>query len=98
MLIVVGITFVSIAFSGTIQLLIYTLPPAALRARVVSIYTFAGYCILPVATVGVTQFADALGVGTVLVGMAAIALGGAAVVMARERRLWALDVRDGSLG
>jgi hypothetical protein len=93
---VAGITFLTIGFSGTTQLLLYTLPPARLRARVVSLFTFAGYVVLPVATTVVTQLADRVGVSAVLIGIAAVAVAGVALVLLFRRSILSIDVdRDG---
>ena len=89
-----GITFLSICFGGSAQLLVQTIPPPHLRAGVVAIYTFAFYCVLPIGTATVGGLADAFGVVAVLLGMAALTGLGTAIVLIADRRLLDVDIDD----
>jgi predicted MFS family arabinose efflux permease len=84
---VATITFLSIVFGGTAQLLVQTVPPPNLRAGVVAIYTFAFYCILPLGTATVGRLADVVGVTPVFLGMTVLTLVGAALILLFDRRV-----------
>jgi MFS family permease len=82
-----AITFFAIIFGGTAQLLVQTLPPPGLRAGVVALYTFVYYCVLPVGTAAVGALADRVGVTAVMLGMTALTIVGAVIVVLLEPRL-----------
>jgi MFS family permease len=87
-----AITLGSIAFGGTAQVIVQTLPPPRMRARVIAVYTFAYYCALPVGTALVGILADAFGVRAVLLGMAALTVITTTLVLLVYRELLALDL------
>lgn len=87
-----SITLASIGFGGTAQVIVQTLPPPRMRARVVAVYTFAYYCALPVGTAAAGALADAFGVRTVLLAMAGLTVATAAFVLLVHRSLLALDL------
>jgi MFS family permease len=84
------ITLFSIGFGGSAQLIIQTMPPPRLRARVVAVYTFAYYCVLPIGTALAGSLADAFGVRAVLAGMAGLTLLGTVVVVLAYRPILAI--------
>ena len=90
------ITLFSIGFGGSAQLIIQTMPPPRLRARVVAVYTFAYYCVLPIGTALAGLLADAFGVRAVLAGMAGLTLLGTAVVSLAYRPI--LSIRLDAAG
>lgn len=88
------LVLLSVVFGGTAQLIVQTAPPPRLRASVMAVYTFAFYLVLPVGTASAGLLADQFGVQAVLLGMAALALGGTALIVLGDRRLLGVDVDD----
>jgi MFS family permease len=88
------ITLASIGFGGTAQLIVQTLPPPRMRARVVAVYTFVYYCALPIGTASVGALADVFGVRTVLLAMAALTIVTTGLVLIAYRSLLGVDLDD----
>jgi MFS family permease len=86
------ITLVSIGFGGTAQLIVQTMPPPRMRARVVAVYTFAYYCALPIGTSAAGNLADVFGVRAVLLGMAALTVAATAFVLLIYRPLLSIEL------
>lgn len=86
------ITLASIGFGGTAQLIVQSVPPPRMRARVVAVYTFSYFCALPIGTALAGGLADAWGVRAVLLGMAALTVATTAVVVLLFRPLLRLDL------
>ena len=86
------ITLVSIGFGGTAQLIVQTMPPPRMRARVVAVYTFAYYCVLPIGTALAGGLADVFGVRAVLLGMAGLTVAATAIVLVAYRPLLSVDI------
>jgi MFS family permease len=86
------ITLVSIGFGGTAQLIVQTMPPPRMRARVVAVYTFAYYCALPIGTAAAGNLADLFGVRAVLLGMAALTVAATAFVLLIYRPLLSIEL------
>jgi predicted MFS family arabinose efflux permease len=86
------ITLVSIGFGGTAQLIVQTMPPPRMRARVVAVYTFAYYCALPIGTAAAGNLADVFGVRAVLLGMAALTVVATAFVLLIYRPLLSIEL------
>jgi MFS family permease len=86
------ITLASIGFGGTAQLIVQSMPPPRIRARVVAVYTFAYYCVLPVGTAVAGALADRFGVRSVLLGMAGLTLLATLFVLAVYRPLLTVDM------
>jgi MFS family permease len=86
------LTLVSIGFGGTAQLIIQTMPPARMRARVVAVYTFAYFCALPIGTSLAGALADVFGVRAVLLSMAGLTVITTTFVVLRYRPLLVMDV------
>jgi len=85
-------------FAGGAALLLQTIAPPRMRARILALYGFVFYSILPVATVTAGALADEFGVRAVLLGMAALMILGASVIALAHRELLGTDVgRDGGL-
>jgi predicted MFS family arabinose efflux permease len=86
------ITLVSIGFGGTAQLIVQTMPPPRMRARVVAVYTFAYYCALPIGTAVAGNLADVFGVRAVLLGMAALTVAATTFVLLVYRPLMSIEL------
>ncbi|HVA85000.1 MAG TPA: MFS transporter [Candidatus Saccharimonadales bacterium] len=85
-------------FAGTAALLLQTMAPPRMRARILALYGFVFYSILPVATVTAGALADRFGVQAVLLGMGAMTAIGAAAIVLAHREVLGTDVgRDGGL-
>ena len=86
------ITLVSMGYGGTAQLIVQTMPPPRMRARVLAVYTFAFYCVLPVGTALAGGLADAFGVRGVMLGMAGVTVATAAFVAVVYRPILSIDL------
>lgn len=86
------LTLASIGFGGTAQLIVQTMPPPRLRARVVAVYTFAFYCVLPIGTALAGSLADSFGVRAVLLGMTCLTVAATAFVLLVYRPLLSIDL------
>jgi MFS family permease len=86
------ITLASIGFGGTAQLIVQTLPPPRMRARVVAVYTFAYFCALPIGTAAAGALADVFGVRTILLAMAGLTVVTTALVLLAYPSLLAIDL------
>ena len=85
-------------FAGVAALLLQTIAPPRMRARILALYGFVFYSILPVATVTAGALADEFGVRAVLLGMAVLMIVGAGAIALAHRELLGTDVgRDGGL-
>jgi MFS family permease len=85
-------------FAGAAALLLQTIAPPRMRARILALYGFVFYSILPVATVTAGALVDEFGVRAVLLGMAVLMIGGAGAIALAHRELLGTDVgRDGGL-
>jgi MFS family permease len=87
-------TLVSIGFGGTAQLIVQTMPPPRMRARVVAVYTFAYYCALPIGTASAGTLADTFGVSAVMLAMAALTVVTTALVLLAYRPLLTVDLDE----
>ena len=80
------------AFGGTAQLLIQTIAPPRMRGRILALYAFVVYCILPVSTISIGVLADHLGVSAVLIGMAAATIIATILVALASPALLSIDI------
>jgi MFS family permease len=86
------LTVFAIGFGGTAQLIVQTMPPPRMRARVVAVYTFAYYCVLPIGTALAGGLADLFGVRAVMLGMAVLTVAATAFVLLVFRPLLSIDL------
>jgi MFS family permease len=86
-----------ILYISTNNLLLQALTPPKMRGRVLSIYAFVFWAIVPLSSIGAGILVDRLGATTVLLAMGLMMLLALAVLVLSYRSLLALDVAlDGS--
>ena len=87
----------SFLFGGTAQFVLQTIAPPRMRGRVLALYSFVVYALLPISTTVVGLLADRFGVTAVLFGMGVLTfLGTVAIALANRDLPW-IDVAEGHL-
>ncbi len=93
----IAIAAFAFMFGGTAQLVLQTVAPPRIRGRVLALYAFFFYSLLPASTIVVGVLADIVGAQAVLLSMGALTVLATALVGLANPGLLAIDVRDGRL-